>query len=246
MACRLHICTLEVASFLLRTAAGMLSLEFNLEWDATMDVSRYDARNYRTVSVRDGYGEWAATYEDPVLDLLDLRLLERLESVPWERQRRAADLACGTGRIGVWLRQRGLIEIDGIDLTPEMLDRAREKGAYASLSLSDIGATSFPSDAYDLTTAVLVDEHLADLAPMYREAARITRPGGYFVLVGYHPFFLINGIPTHFDSASGEPLAIECYVHLFSDHVRCRAGGGLATARDGGGTYRRYMVGAQT
>jgi hypothetical protein len=27
------------------------------------------------------------------------------------------------------------------------------------------------------------------------------------------------GMPTHFERASGEPVAIETYVHLFSDHV---------------------------
>jgi hypothetical protein len=52
------------------------------------------------------------------------------------------------------------------------------------------------------------------------EAARLTKGGSPFVIVGYHPYFLMNGIPTHFDSASGEPIAIESYVHLFSDHVR--------------------------
>lgn len=189
-----------------------------------MEVSRYDIRNYRTVSVTEGYGEWAATYEDPVLELLDLRLLERLASVPWASVQRAADLACGTGRIGRWLAETGIAAIDGVDLTPEMLDRAREKDVYSSLTLADVGSTELAADAYDLVTAVLVDEHLAELGPLYREAARISRPGGWFVLVGYHPFFLLNGIPTHFDSASGESLAIECYVHLLSDHVRAALG----------------------
>lgn len=185
-----------------------------------MDISRYDVRKYRSVAVRDGYGEWAATYDDPVLDLLDLRLLERLETVPWRDGKRAADLACGTGRIGVWLKERVSGPIDGVDLTPEMLERARSKGAYTSLHLADVARTPLPDDAYDLITAVLVDEHLASLDPLYEEAARIACAGSRFVLVGYHPFFLINGIPTHYDSASGEPLAIECYVHLFSDHIR--------------------------
>jgi hypothetical protein len=30
----------------------------------------------------------------------------------------------------------------------------------------------------------------------------------------------MSGIPTHFDNAEGEPVAIESHVHLFSDHVR--------------------------
>jgi hypothetical protein len=30
----------------------------------------------------------------------------------------------------------------------------------------------------------------------------------------------MNGIPTHFDRRDGEPVAIESYVHLFSEHVQ--------------------------
>jgi SAM-dependent methyltransferase len=184
-----------------------------------MDVSRFDARNYRTVSVREGYGQWAETYEDPVLDLLDLRLLDRLESVPWARVEQAADLACGTGRIGRWLRSQGVGEIDGVDLTPQMLERAHARQIYRRLHLANLEETPLPGGEYGLVTVVLADEHLPGLGPLYREAARIAQPEGWCVLVGYHPFFLLNGIPTHFDSPSGEPLAIECYVHLFSDHV---------------------------
>ena len=46
------------------------------------------------------------------------------------------------------------------------------------------------------------------------------QPGGIFVIVGYHPHFLLNGIPTHFNRANGEPMAIKTYVHLLSDHVK--------------------------
>jgi hypothetical protein len=30
---------------------------------------------------------------------------------------------------------------------------------------------------------------------------------------------MASGMPTHFDAASGDPVAIETYVHLTSDHV---------------------------
>jgi SAM-dependent methyltransferase len=184
-----------------------------------MDFSHFDTRNYPTVSVQQGYSEWAATYEDIVQDAMDLRLIERITSVAWERASLAADLACGTGRIGVWLKQHGVDAIDGVDLTEAMLAGAREKGVYRSLAQADIRATPLPSATYDLVTVVLADEHLSALAPLYAEAARITPPGGQLVLVGYHPFFLLSGIPTHFNQASGEPATIECYVHLLSDHI---------------------------
>ncbi|MGH9174212.1 MAG: SAM-dependent methyltransferase, partial [Vicinamibacterales bacterium] len=93
-----------------------------------MDITPFDRRGYRTVSAEDGYTEWAATYEETVLDLMDLRLLERIASVAWSEVQQAADLACGTGRIGQWLTERGVPLIDGIDLTAAMLDRARTHG----------------------------------------------------------------------------------------------------------------------
>jgi SAM-dependent methyltransferase len=184
-----------------------------------MDMALFDKRNYPIRSVQEGYGEWAATYEDIVLDAMDLRLLARLRSVTWERQV-VADLACGTGRTGAWLARQGVSAIDGIDLTTAMLTGARAKGVYRWLVLGDLRRTPFPTGTYDIVTAALVDEHLPDVRPLYHEAARIARPQGTFVIVGYHPFFLLGGIPTHFNSASGEPVTIETYVHLLSDHVR--------------------------
>jgi SAM-dependent methyltransferase len=191
-----------------------------------MDMSRFDQRNYRTVSVTEGYRRWVPSYEGTVLDLMDIRLLDRLTTVEWASVRDVADLGCGTGRIGVWMRDRGVGAIDGVDLTPEMLDLAREKDVYRTLEVADVSSTGLDSDRYDVVTSGLVDEHLPGLDPIYGEAARIARPGGKFVIVGYHPFFLMGGIPTHFDDPDGEPVAIQCYVHLFSDHVRAatRAG----------------------
>lgn len=199
-----------------------------------VDFARFDARHYPTLPVRDGYAAWAETYEVTVLDLMDLRLMERLQ-IQWPAAGRVLDLACGTGRIGAWMRAKGVRRIDGVDLTPQMLARAREKGVYEGLHLGDITATGLPGDRYDLITQSLADEHLPDLAPLYRETFRLARPGGGFVLVGYHPFFLMSGIPTHFDRAPDDPVAIESHVHLFSDHVGAAqaAGWRLAALEEG-------------
>lgn len=192
-----------------------------------MDFSPFDTRNYPTLPVAEGYGEWAATYERTVVDLLDLRLLDGLATVDWRVVRRAADLACGTGRTGVWLKRAGVAAVDGVDLTPAMLEQARAKGAHDRLLVGDIRATGLEGGAYDLVTAVLVDEHLPDLRPLYAEARRLLAPGGRFVLVGYHPHFLMLGIITHFDRAPGEPVAIASHVHLTSDHVAAAHAAGL-------------------
>jgi SAM-dependent methyltransferase len=191
-----------------------------------MDHSLYDRRRYPIVGVREGYGEWARTYEATVLDEMDLRLLERLSAVDWSAARTVLDLACGTGRIGAWLRERSSAAIDGVDLTPEMLALARARGTYRSLSVRDVTDTGLAVGAYDLCTQSLADEHLPDVGPLYREAARVARSGASFVLAGFHPQFLMAGMPTHFDRRPGEPVTIRSYVHLLSDHVKAARASG--------------------
>ena len=193
-----------------------------------MDFARFDVRHYPTLSVTDGYREWSRTYESVVQDEMDLRLLERVRAVDWGAAERTLDLACGTGRIGRWLRTRGVRSLDGVDLTPEMLAQARAKQVYDRLLQGDLRSTGLPAAAYDLIVEVLADEHLPELPPLYQEAARLSRPGGFFVLVGYHPQFLMNGIPTHFDRSDGQSMAIESHVHLLSDHVKAAHASGWA------------------
>ena len=186
-----------------------------------MDHAIYDKRRYPIVDVREGYAEWSRTYEQTVYDEMDLRLLARLRTVDWARSRAVLDLACGTGRIGTWLRRRcpdGAL--DGVDITPEMLAGAKSTGVYRHLAIADVRDTGLPAATYDLCTQALADEHMPDLGPLYREVRRLITPEGAFVLVGYHPSFLMAGVPTHFDRVPGESITIRSYVHLLSDHVK--------------------------
>ncbi len=195
-----------------------------------MDHAIFDKRKYPILEVREGYAEWVRTYEQTVHDEMDLRLLDRVATVDWAAARSVLDLACGTGRIGLWLRAHGAGEIDGVDFTPEMLDVARGRGIYRSLHVADVTDTGLAAAGYDLCVQSLADEHLPDVGPLYREAARLTRPGGRFVLVGFHPQFLMAGVPTHFDRAPGEPVTIRSHVHLLSDHVKAAHAAGWSLA----------------
>src|SRR5688572_25439598 len=185
-----------------------------------MDHAQFDKRKYPVVDVPQGYGEWVRTYEQTVLDEMDLRLLDRLTTIDWSAPRLILDLACGTGRIGAWLKPRCPATIDGVDLTPEMLAVAQRRALYRTLSVADITATGLPGETYDLCIQSLADEHLPDLQPLYWETARIAKRGGYFVLAGFHPQFLMAGMPTHFERAPGDHVTIRSYVHLLSDHAK--------------------------
>src|SRR5262245_30711295 len=110
-----------------------------------LEFSHFDRRHYPTVSVREGYRAWLPSYETSVEDEMDLVLLDALDTVAWPAVRRAADLGCGTGRTGAWLRSHGIARLDGIDLTPEMLAVARGRHVYDELAEADIAQTGLES-----------------------------------------------------------------------------------------------------
>src|SRR6516225_752229 len=117
-----------------------------------MNHDIYDRRKYPIVEVPEGYGEWVRTYEQTVQDEMDLRLLDRLQTVDWSAPRCVLDLACGTGRVGAWLKGRCPAAVDGVDITPEMLDFARRRDIYRTLRTADVFNTGLPTGAYDLCT----------------------------------------------------------------------------------------------
>jgi SAM-dependent methyltransferase len=192
------------------------------------DFARFDRRHYPTVPVREGYRDWTPSYENTVEDAMDYALLERVTCVPWGGLKRVADIGCGTGRTGAWLASKGASGLVGVDLTPEMLERAKARELYDELSVADVRETGLPAGAFELVTCNLVDEHLAELGPLYTEVRRLLAPGGFFVLVGFHPFFIMtSGMPTHFEHPERGSVAVETNIHLLSDHVSAGRAVGL-------------------
>jgi len=194
----------------------------------TEPFARYDSRGYRTVDVAAGYAAWAPFYDATMDDRLDLPLLGSLVSLDWSGITAAVDLACGTGRIGSWLKARGVERVDGVDASSAMLECAAAKGIYDRLVCADAAATGLVGQRYDLAISSFVACHLTDLGKLHAEAARLTRPSGKVVLVDYHPFMLLKGVPTHFTAPNGEPIAIANVVHLFGDHIAAGRRAGLA------------------
>lgn len=98
----------------------------------------------------------------------------------------ACDLACGAGRTALLLAGRG-IETFGVDLSPWMLHKAREKarreGAKVRWLRADMREFRLPQPVdlvlceYDALNHV---PHKADLKKVARTAARALRPGGRF------------------------------------------------------------------
>ncbi|MEU1280755.1 methyltransferase domain-containing protein [Streptomyces sp. NPDC005805] len=102
---------------------------------------------------------------------------------------RVLDAGCGTGRALAPLRSAvgPTGAVLGIDLTPAMLDQAREKGreARGALLLGDVARLPVRDAALDAVFAAGLIAHLPEPARDLRELARVVRPGG--VLALFHP-----------------------------------------------------------
>ena len=193
----------------------------------TEGFDRYDSRGYRTLDVAAGYAAWAPFYDATMDDHLDLPLLNLLSSVDWNETAACVDLGCGTGQIGAWLRAHGAERVDGVDASSAMLDQAAAKRIYDRLVCADAAMTGLIEADYDLAISSFAACHITELAEFYAEAARLTRSGGRVVLVDYHPFMLLKGVPTHFNAPTGESVAIANVIHLIGEHIEAGRCAGL-------------------
>jgi ubiquinone/menaquinone biosynthesis C-methylase UbiE len=111
-------------------------------------------------------------YEEIVTPLL----LDVLDPAPG---RRYLDVGCGEGRVMRRLSAMGA-NVHGVDINPDLAQRA---GGI----VGDMLALPFGDGEYDGVYTVLTLEHVEDDHAFFREAARVTRPGGVLALVMNHP-----------------------------------------------------------
>jgi predicted TPR repeat methyltransferase len=151
------------------------------------------------------------------------------------------DLGCGTGLVGEVFAGH-FSAIDGIDLSPRMINRARAKGMYRTLIAGDItemptapGSGLLGSDAlasaplgldklgtdYGLVIAADVLNYLGDLAPALRAAHARLKPGGLLAFSLEHgdafPFDLGPGQRFRHHQRAVEEWLSECGFDVVSD-----------------------------
>lgn len=93
------------------------------------------------------------------------------------------DAGCGTGLVGEWLGIVGYPEVEGLDISPGMLERARAKGAYSKLHNLALGGPLPFADGHFagiVSAGVFTTGHVG--AEGLDELIRICRPGGAIVL----------------------------------------------------------------
>jgi predicted TPR repeat methyltransferase len=91
------------------------------------------------------------------------------------------DVGIGTGLSSVLFHNAGL-HVSGFDSSREMLDMCEAKGFTVQTIQHDLRRVPYPYPAgsFDYVISLAVLNFVADLAPVFAEAARIVRPFGIF------------------------------------------------------------------
>ena len=91
------------------------------------------------------------------------------------------DLGCGTGLAGAAFQPLAA-RLDGVDLSPAMIEKARVRGIYDELTVGDIETVlAARGPPYDLILAADTLVYLGDLAPVFRGARGRLAADGYFL-----------------------------------------------------------------
>jgi ubiquinone/menaquinone biosynthesis C-methylase UbiE len=103
------------------------------------------------------------------------------------------DIGCGTGSQAIAVkRQVGANgSVHGIDASPEMIARARQKAARARLDVAfsegSVETLPFPDHQFDVVLSIMMLHHLPrSLRPVCaREVQRVLKPGGHVMAVDF-------------------------------------------------------------
>lgn len=137
------------------------------------------------------------------------------------------DAGCGSGRYMLHALRRGAARATGVDLSPQMLARARAaleadgRAAPVELLQGSVAALPVADACADLVVCGLVVGHLQDLRLALAELCRVTRPGGTVLCSDVHPIGHALGWTRDFRHG-GQRYAVRHTQHLYSHwHAAC-------------------------
>ena len=198
--------------------------------NAGLSVSPRDVAQLTSVvavelPVREAYARWAPSYpaeaHNPFMAVEQEALLDLLPDVTGAV---VLDLACGTGRYAKLAGARGAAAVIGLDLSPDMLLRAR--AVTNAVARGDLAALPFRDGSAGVITCGLAVGHLRELGGAIAEFGRVLGRGGAVVYSDFHPASYEAGRRRTFAAPDGRQFAVEHHVHQLAAHeTACSAAG---------------------
>ncbi len=190
-----------------------------------------------TDGVKALYRDWARTYDADFVTAMGYVYPREVGRLFVERGGAAdapvLDVGCGSGAVAEALRaaSAGGVALDGLDLSPEMLAVAAEKGLYRRTVEGDLlGRLPIADDAYGavLSAGTFTHGHVGPQA--LDEVLRVARPGALLCLGINAAHFEAHGFGAAFarleaEGRTGAVDLVDCPVYAGEthDHADVRA-----------------------
>lgn len=157
-------------------------------------------RDYRTINRR-AWGrlaEHGCIWTRPVSEGDLARARELVDPYGWVEWKPALEVLClasGGGQQAVLFAAAGA-RVTSYDLTPEQLERDRETARRFGLhvetvqgDMCDLRALVEAGRTYDLVYQPVSSDYVPDVNAVYREVARVLRPGGQYLVTHWNPVY---------------------------------------------------------
>jgi phosphatidylethanolamine/phosphatidyl-N-methylethanolamine N-methyltransferase len=170
-------------------------------FNGALAAPRPTATGLDAEAVRAAYRRWAGVYDTVFGGISSAgrkRAVEAVNALPGQD---VLEVGVGTGL--ALPRYTAQKRVTGIDLSAEMLERARQRVDRESLSNvaglheMDAEATGFVDGQFDIAVAMFVASVVPDARRLLAEMRRVVRPGGHLLFV------------NHFAATRGARLAVE-------------------------------------
>lgn len=127
---------------------------------------------------------------------------------------RVLDLGCGFGWFCRWAAAAGAASVLGVDLSENMLARARVETSDPSVTfeLADLESLRPEPGSFDLVYSSLTLHYVADLERLFATAHAALRPGGSFVWSAEHPIHTAPTSPGFIEHDGGPVWPLDGYL----------------------------------
>lgn len=117
----------------------------------------------------------------------DQKIINRIYDIfDPQNSERFLDIGCGTGNYTIALARKGM-NITGVDISEEMLVKARAKMESLPWVQADAKALPFPDRSFEGVLCFLAIHHIGNLLQFFNEVYRVLCPGGKFLIFTNSP-----------------------------------------------------------
>jgi len=163
-------------------------------------------------SIRESYDRLADEYARRIFHELqhkplDQELLDRFAAAVAGRGE-VCDMGCGPGHVARYLRDAG-VPVFGLDLSPRMLEEARQLNPDISFRQGNMLALDLPDGTLAGIAAfyAIVNLPQESLPLVFREIERVLQPGGLLLLA-----FHVGDEALHEDELWGRPISMDFFL----------------------------------